>query len=144
MRAGRQTGDPVLIEAGDDLIQFILAKERGDVLPLGKIRGSTSPGSTRRWPWRPGRRPPGADRAIFCNSPGTPGGHDGALTGSPAQEGGFLEDLQVGGESLAIPLSALAETPALPPPTAESAYRRLRKGGALFGAARSPGWRSGS
>lgn len=39
VRAGRQTGDPVLIEAGDELIQFILAKEKGDVLPLGKIQG---------------------------------------------------------------------------------------------------------
>ncbi|HKV07347.1 MAG TPA: hypothetical protein VJ725_04350 [Thermoanaerobaculia bacterium] len=38
-RAGRQTGDPVLIEAGNDLIQFVLKTEGGNVLPLGKIQG---------------------------------------------------------------------------------------------------------
>ena len=38
-RAGRQTGDPALIEAGSDLIQFVLKTEGGDVLPLGKIQG---------------------------------------------------------------------------------------------------------
>ncbi|HSK75190.1 MAG TPA: hypothetical protein VLQ45_01930 [Thermoanaerobaculia bacterium] len=38
-RAGRQTGDPALIEAGDDLIRFVLKTQGGDVLPLGKIQG---------------------------------------------------------------------------------------------------------
>ncbi|HSF44083.1 MAG TPA: hypothetical protein VLT87_30120 [Thermoanaerobaculia bacterium] len=38
-RAGRQTGDPALIEAGDDLIRFVLKTQAGDVPPLGKIQG---------------------------------------------------------------------------------------------------------
>jgi hypothetical protein len=42
VRAGRQTGEPALIEAGDELIQFVLGDQRGgrgEVVPLGKIQG---------------------------------------------------------------------------------------------------------
>ncbi|HEV2845830.1 MAG TPA: hypothetical protein VG477_13340, partial [Thermoanaerobaculia bacterium] len=41
VRAGRQTGDPVLIKAGDQMIRAILRQAKGDVLPLGKIQGQT-------------------------------------------------------------------------------------------------------
>jgi hypothetical protein len=40
VRAGRQSGDPELIRAGDEMIQAIL-RRKGDVLPLGKIQGQT-------------------------------------------------------------------------------------------------------
>ena len=40
VRAGRQSGDPELIRAGDEMIQAIL-HQKGDVLPLGKIEGQT-------------------------------------------------------------------------------------------------------
>jgi hypothetical protein len=44
VRAGRLSGDPVLIAAGERMIQTILGnsgKGRGEVLPLGKIQGQT-------------------------------------------------------------------------------------------------------
>jgi hypothetical protein len=41
VRAGRQTGDPVLIETGSGLVRLILRQARGDILPLGKIQGQT-------------------------------------------------------------------------------------------------------
>jgi len=41
LRAGRQSGDPGLIQAGEDMVRQILQKGRGDVLPLGKIQGQT-------------------------------------------------------------------------------------------------------
>ncbi len=40
LRAGRQTGDPALIEAGRQMVGRILG-QRGNVLPLGKIQGQT-------------------------------------------------------------------------------------------------------
>lgn len=40
VRAGRQSGDPELIRAGDQMVQAIL-HQKGDVLPLGKIEGQT-------------------------------------------------------------------------------------------------------
>ena len=40
VRAGRQSGDPELIRAGDEMIQAIL-HQKGDVLPLSKIEGQT-------------------------------------------------------------------------------------------------------
>lgn len=40
-RAGRQTGDPVLVKAGDQMIRAILRQAKGDILPLGKIQGQT-------------------------------------------------------------------------------------------------------
>jgi hypothetical protein len=39
VRAGRQTGEPALIKAGDDLIEFLLRGAKGNVLPLGKAQG---------------------------------------------------------------------------------------------------------
>ncbi len=41
VRTGRQTGDPVLIQAGDRMIHVILRQANGKVLPLGKIQGQT-------------------------------------------------------------------------------------------------------
>ena len=41
VRTGRQTGDPVLIKAGDQMIRTILRQGKGEVLPLGKIQGQT-------------------------------------------------------------------------------------------------------
>ncbi|HEY9420819.1 MAG TPA: hypothetical protein VIW92_05365, partial [Thermoanaerobaculia bacterium] len=41
VRTGRQTGDPVLIKAGDQMIRTILRQAKGEVLPLGKIQGQT-------------------------------------------------------------------------------------------------------
>ncbi|MFL6197040.1 MAG: hypothetical protein ACJ75H_22835 [Thermoanaerobaculia bacterium] len=41
VRAGRQSGDPALIQAGDRMVQLILRQPGGDVLPLGKIQGQT-------------------------------------------------------------------------------------------------------
>ena len=40
MRGGRQSGDPELIRAGDEMIRSIL-RRRDDVLPLCKIQGQT-------------------------------------------------------------------------------------------------------
>jgi hypothetical protein len=40
LRAGRQSGDPALTEAGREMVKQILG-QRGDVLPLGKIQGQT-------------------------------------------------------------------------------------------------------
>ena len=40
LRAGRQSGDPALVEAGREMVGQILG-QRGDVLPLGKIQGQT-------------------------------------------------------------------------------------------------------
>jgi hypothetical protein len=39
VRAGRQTGEPALIEAGDAMIEFLLRGARGNILPLGKAQG---------------------------------------------------------------------------------------------------------
>ena len=44
VRAGRQTGDPGLIKAGDEMVRLILSRAHGDsgeVLPLCKIQGQT-------------------------------------------------------------------------------------------------------
>ncbi|HKI04902.1 MAG TPA: hypothetical protein VKK31_23180 [Thermoanaerobaculia bacterium] len=41
LRAGRQSGDPALTEAGETMVRLILRQARGDVLPLGKIQGQT-------------------------------------------------------------------------------------------------------
>ena len=41
VRAGRQTGDPELIKAGDEMVRLILRKANGEVLPLCKIQGQT-------------------------------------------------------------------------------------------------------
>jgi len=40
VRAGRRSGDPELIRAGDEMVQAIL-HQKGDPLPLGKIEGQT-------------------------------------------------------------------------------------------------------
>ena len=40
LRAGRQSGDPALTEAGREMVGLIL-RQRGDVLPLCKIQGQT-------------------------------------------------------------------------------------------------------
>ena len=41
VRAGRQSGDPVLIQAGERMIQDILRTSSKEILPLGKIQGQT-------------------------------------------------------------------------------------------------------
>jgi hypothetical protein len=41
VRGGRQSGDPELIRAGDEMLQLILRRGKGDVLPLCKIQGQT-------------------------------------------------------------------------------------------------------
>jgi hypothetical protein len=41
MRAGRQTGEPALVAAGEGLVRLILRRSRGEVLPLGKIQGQS-------------------------------------------------------------------------------------------------------
>jgi hypothetical protein len=39
VRAGRQTGEPALIEAGNEMIEFLLRGTKGNALPLGKAQG---------------------------------------------------------------------------------------------------------
>lgn len=39
VRAGRQTGEPALIEAGNEMIEFLLRRSKGGPLPLGKAQG---------------------------------------------------------------------------------------------------------
>jgi hypothetical protein len=39
VRAGRQTREPALIKAGDEMIEFLLRGSKGNVLPLGKAQG---------------------------------------------------------------------------------------------------------
>jgi hypothetical protein len=41
VRAGRQSGDPDLAEAGERMIQAILRASPKEILPLGKIQGQT-------------------------------------------------------------------------------------------------------
>ena len=41
VRAGRQSGDADLVRAGDGMVQLILRRGHGDVLPLCKIQGQT-------------------------------------------------------------------------------------------------------
>jgi hypothetical protein len=41
VRAGRQTGDPELIRAGDEMVRLILRRAGDEVLPLCKIQGQT-------------------------------------------------------------------------------------------------------
>jgi hypothetical protein len=41
VRAGRQSGDPALVQAGDRMVQLILRRSGSDMLPLGKIQGQT-------------------------------------------------------------------------------------------------------
>jgi hypothetical protein len=41
VRGGRQSGDPELIRAGDEMVRLILRHGNGDVLPLCKIQGQT-------------------------------------------------------------------------------------------------------
>jgi hypothetical protein len=41
VRAGRQTGDPALVKAGDEMVRLILRRAGGEVLPLCKIQGQT-------------------------------------------------------------------------------------------------------
>ena len=138
VRGGRQSGDPELIRAGDEMIRSILRRKE-DVLPLCKIQGQTltrlhaavalplgrAAGAAMRTPAtflhsaRPALRKPQGRVERKWTERKTPG-------------------MQASGESLSIPLSP----PGAPGPeesreeTVTSAQDRARllRGGALFGA----------